>query len=313
MILHEFPDLGWLKSQIDQRFQQRRGYNNLPLETAGFPSVIINTSVQQSYRPDIIGPISVFCNQTGTSACRVENRSVRIEEAYYFVSNRFQSYTLEIDSVQPVETFNIHFGEYFSESVLNALLTPADKILQNGMHQNVKDGVHFYNKLYRRDEVFNNLTAALRKTQTGNSLNKLLFEEQLAALLNHLLLQHRHVIKQVEAIAAVKYSTRQELYKRLSVALDCLHSCTFENVELEQLAQAACLSKYHFLRLFRQMMGLSPHQYIQQLRLEKAKHLLKTTAVPVQDLAVLLGFENSQSFSRLFYQRMGLYPSQYRG
>jgi AraC family transcriptional regulator len=313
MILHEFPDLGWLKSQIDQRFQQRRAFNNLPLETAGFPSVIINTLVKHSYRPDILGPISIFCNKAGTSTCTVDNRAVRIDEEYYFISNRFQSYTLEIDSPQPVQTFNVHVGEYFSEGVLSALLTPADQILTNGLHQQAKGQVNFYNKLYRRGPVFNQLIQALQQTQQGNTFHKLLFEEQLAALLTHLVCQHRDIIKQVQNMPGIRYSTRQELYKRLSVATDYMHSAGYQNIQLDQLAGAACLSKYHFLRLFRQVMGVSPHQYIQQLRLEKAKQLLQHTALPVQDMAELLGFENSQSFSRLFRQRTGLYPTQYRG
>src|SRR5690348_14207608 len=137
MILHEFPDLTWLKHQIDQRFQQRRAFNNLPLDTGGFPSIIINTSIKESYRPDIVGPISLFLNNKGTSYCKTDGRVVPIDEDYFFISNRFQSYTLEIESDTPVETFNIHMGEHFSEGVLSALLTPADKILNDGQQQSV--------------------------------------------------------------------------------------------------------------------------------------------------------------------------------
>jgi AraC family transcriptional regulator len=78
------------------------------------------------------------------------------------------------------------------------------------------------------------------------------------------------------------------------------------------LAAEACLSKYHFLRLFRQAFGLSPYQYIQHLRIEKARGLLADPNLPITDLAGLLGFDNSQSFSRLFFQKTGLYPTQYR-
>jgi AraC family transcriptional regulator len=78
------------------------------------------------------------------------------------------------------------------------------------------------------------------------------------------------------------------------------------------LATMACLSKYHFLRLFRMAYGNSPHQYIQQLRIEKARSILSRTDTPISDVADALGFVNSQSFSRLFAQRMGVSPTAYR-
>jgi len=116
----------------------------------------------------------------------------------------------------------------------------------------------------------------------------------------------------VQQLPPVKQSTKIELYKRLSYSMDYIHSGFCRAIELNTLAATACLSKYHFLRLFKLAYGLSPHQYIQQLRLEKAKQLLQDGSLAINDIADTLGFENSQSFSRLFFQRAGVYPSQYR-
>lgn len=306
MILHEFPDLVWLKQQIDQRFQQRRSYNNVQLDTEGFPNVVINTTVTSSYRPDVTGPISLFLNNKGVSHCATDGRTVSIQEDYFFISNRHQSYTLTIDSDQPVETFNVHIGEYFSEGVLGALLTPADKILNDGLQQQAHT-VSFYNRLYKRDPYFNQLIQALQEA----GWDKLLFEEKMSELLIYLLQQHRDIMQTVQKLPPVKHSTRLELYKRLSYSVDHLHSIAEGTVNLDELAATACLSKYHFLRLFKLAYGISPYQYVQQLRLDKARRLLKRSSLPVQDIAWMLGFENSQSFSRLFYQREGVYPTQY--
>lgn len=60
MILHEFPDLTWLKSQIAHGFSNRLGWGNLQLNTEGFPSVVIHTKVRECFRPDIKGPFSFF-------------------------------------------------------------------------------------------------------------------------------------------------------------------------------------------------------------------------------------------------------------
>jgi AraC family transcriptional regulator len=170
----------------------------------------------------------------------------------------------------------------------------------------------FFNQLQRRTPDFDALIWSILQNYTEHGFDKLLFEEQLADLMCYLLQRHRYILEQVNKLPVVKISTRIELYKRLSRAVDYIHSSPVGEINLEGLSAAACLSKFHFLRLFRSAIGLSPHQYIQRMRLEKARSLLSHSSMPVAELADLLGFANSQSFSRLFFQRMGVYPSQYR-
>jgi AraC family transcriptional regulator len=312
MILHEFPDLTWLKSQITHGFSNRLGWGNLPLDTDGFPSVIIHTKVRECFRPDIKGPFSFFLNIRGNSFCSVDRQTTRIDEENYFVSNRSQLYTLRVEeSSGGTETFNIHFGEFFSESVLSSLLTPADRILDAGTEKQLSP-FSFFNQLHRRDATFNTLIRAILTSHTETGHNKLRLEEQMTSLLAYHLRQHRRIAEMVNDLPPVRKATRVELYKRLSRAMDVLRSGFCGEISLDQLAAEASLSKYHFLRLFRTAYGLSPYQYIQHLRVEKARALLANSVISITDLAGLLGFDNSQSFSRLFYQRVGLYPTQYR-
>jgi len=311
MIATRFPNLQWLKTQIDQRFQNRRGIGNLPLETAGFPSCVINAKTKETYRPDIMGPISLFLNVQGNSRCKVDGRTVSINEDVYFITNRFQTYTLEVENEQPSETFNIHIGEYFSEQFLAAAMHSSDTLLNEGKQLTVPT-VAFHNKLYRRDDVFNALIKGLQRSKENNIIDKLLFEERLADILMHLLQQHRDHLTEIANMPPLKASTKLELYKRLALATDYMHSSYPEPIELDEMANAACLSKFHFLRLFKHVYHVSPYQYIQQLRIEKAGHLLGKTSLPVADIAAMLGFDNSNSFSRLFVQRKGVYPSKYR-
>lgn len=312
MILREFPDIAWLRSQIAQGFSNRMGWGNLPLATAGFPNVIVHTTVSECFRPDIKGPFSFFLNIRGNSICSVDRRMTRIDEDNYFVSNRSQLYTLQVEEgSRPTETFNIHFGDFFSESVLDSLITPADLVLDAGVEGRLSP-LLFFNQLHRRDATFNALIRAILTSHTGPRPDRLLFEEQMTALLTYHLRQHQDIAEIVYHLPPVRLATRVELYKRLSRAMDVIRSGFCGDISLDQLATEACLSKYHFLRLFRTAYGLSPYQYIQQLRIEKARALLADPGISINELADRLGFENSQSFSRLFYQRMGVYPSQYR-
>ncbi|HEY4289305.1 MAG TPA: AraC family transcriptional regulator [Puia sp.] len=308
MIMQEFPDISWLKNQIDQGFSNKLGWGNQHLDAEGFPSVIIHAQSKGCFRPDIKGPISLFLNIRGKSRCIVDGETRVVGEETFFISNRSQSYTLQIETA---ETFNIHFGEHFAESVLNALLTPADGILDEGNNQGTSY-FSFYNQLYRRDEHFNEVIRRILLAYREYGFDKLLFEQQLAHLLGYLLQQQRAVRATVNKLPPVRQGTRIELYRRLSRSIDYIHANVGEKIELQDLSAASLLSKYHFLRLFKLAYGLSPYQYIQDLRIEKARGMLSKTMLPVAELAYSLGFDNPQSFSRLFFQRLGLYPSHYR-
>ena len=319
MILQEFPDISWLKNQIDQGFSNKLGWGNLLLDTEGFPSVIIHTRSEECFRPDIKGPISLFLNIRGNSLCEVDGFTRQISPDTYFISNRSQPYTLQIKKGEPAETFNIHFGEYFAESVLNALLTPADRILERGRQQDVSF-YPFFNQLHRRDDHINSVVDRILQAHGENGadshrehgVDRLLFEQQLTHLLGYLLQQQRDVSAAMNKLPPVRMSTRVELYRRLSRSIDYIHANVGEKIDLQDLSAASLLSKYHFLRLFKLAFGLSPYQYIQDLRIEKARGILSKTTLPVADLAYSLGFDNPQSFSRLFFQRLGLYPTHYR-
>lgn len=81
---------------------------------------------------------------------------------------------------------------------------------------------------------------------------------------------------------------------------------------LADLAALVQLSEFHFARMFKQSVGLAPHQYVMQQRLLKAEQLLKHTDTPLTDIAQRCGFSSSSHFSNRFRQLRGTTPSQYR-
>ena len=194
-------------------------------------------------------------------------------------------------------------------NVLRGFAQTAVQLLDN-MDEAPVAGVSFYNKLYRKDETFNLLTAKLLRLQ-GDSFNKVLFDETMAALLVHLLQQHNGLQAAIARLPPVKAAVKAELYKRLSLATDHIHAGYTQNIQLADIAAAACLSKFHFMRLFKQVHGLSPYQYIQQLRMDKAVQRL-TAGESVQQVADMLGYNNANSLSRMFKQRTGQYPTRYK-
>jgi AraC family transcriptional regulator len=83
-----------------------------------------------------------------------------------------------------------------------------------------------------------------------------------------------------------------------------------QDLKLDELAAIAQLSPYHFLRLFKQSMGITPHQYILQRRLNQAKHLLQQSELSIVEIAARTGFSDQSHLTRSFKRMMGMTPKQ---
>ena len=102
-----------------------------------------------------------------------------------------------------------------------------------------------------------------------------------------------------------------DIYQRIVAAKVYIDDNFHENINLEQISRQAFLSRFHFHRLFRQVYNRTPHQYITQKRLDKAKNLLSENK-PVTEVCNEVGFESIGSFSVLFKKEIGFAPQYYR-
>jgi AraC family transcriptional regulator of arabinose operon len=83
-------------------------------------------------------------------------------------------------------------------------------------------------------------------------------------------------------------------------------------INLDEMADIAGLSKYHFLRQFNRFLGLTPLEYLNKLRIEKAAGLLRTTEQTLDEVAIAVGFANGNYFSKVFRHWVGMSPGKYR-
>ncbi len=300
MIRHAFPDLSWLKNEVVQWNADGRGW----------PTLILNASAENILRPDVKGPLSVFLNISGTSHASVHGRRAQVDESVYFLTNPEQHYTLEINSPQPVETFNIHLGHSFADKVLHSAISSTSYLLEHA--DDASSSIAFFNKLYPRDNRFNALVATLHAAGKAGVTSGLWYEERLALIVHYLLERHCDILRTISSLPPVKATTRTEVYRRLSLAVDYIYEHYRSALTLDELASAACLSKFHFLRLFREAFRTTPYQFISQVRVQRACDLLRSRLVAVHDIAEYLGFENPASFSRVFRNHTGMYPSRFR-
>ncbi|OUJ68625.1 helix-turn-helix transcriptional regulator [Hymenobacter crusticola] len=99
---------------------------------------------------------------------------------------------------------------------------------------------------------------------------------------------------------------------RIAAALRLLDPPAPVYPSVAQMAQAACLSLFHFHRLFKQQTGYSPHQYVAYHRLQRAYQMLLQEDQAILELALTLGYVNCETFSRAFKKRFKIAPHDLR-
>ncbi len=109
-------------------------------------------------------------------------------------------------------------------------------------------------------------------------------------------------------------STRQNRQSqfRLKQMLSYIRQNYMNNITLEDIANAAMVSKSECLRCFRSRFDMTPIQYLIQCRLEMSRHLLGSTDLSVKEIAAKCGFEDAGYFGRIFRKRCGVTPAAYR-
>lgn len=104
---------------------------------------------------------------------------------------------------------------------------------------------------------------------------------------------------------------KQYLYRRVVRAKLFIDEHFASHIDLDRVADKACYSKFHFARLFRDIYGRTPHQYLTYVRIEHAIAKLSNGA-SVKEACYGVGFDSVQSFAGLFKRRLGVTPAEFR-
>ncbi len=260
--------------------------------------------------PQHITPLTVKFSLYGTVKYNTPNGEYNVN-ANYLIINEGQKCSGFIDSFNPVEIISVFFESGFASEVLGNLTAPEDKLIFNPPVKNSQP-VQFFEKLYPID---NFVMPAIMKMKIASSVgfeDEEWWEEQFYELLEKMILVHRNVYKQVEKLPPVKFSTKTDLYRRVNKARDFIEMNYSKPLTLEKISNEASISRFHFLRLFKEVFGETPYQYISTRRIRKAVSLLTSSDMPVTEICNEIGFDSLSSFSWLFKQKLGLSPESFR-
>lgn len=149
--------------------------------------------------------------------------------------------------------------------------------------------------------IFSTLKAEL---ETGGFSGTLLVDSLKTALAIHLLRNYCTTVP--------KSSYGDSLPSaKLTLVTDYINAHLHEELKLTEIAAIAQISPYHFLRLFKQSIGVTPHKYILHSRIDKAKYLLQSSDLSIADIALRVGFCDQSHLTRCFKRILGLTPKQF--
>jgi AraC family transcriptional regulator len=185
-------------------------------------------------------------------------------------------------------------------------LEPA--FLANIAHESVNpDHVELLMASKKVDLLLCQLSLALKSSLESDGVGSRFYADSIATAMAAHLLRY--------------YSTRNHRFQeyedglskqKLKQAVDYIQAHLDENLSLSAIATQLGMSHYYFCHLFKRSTGMSPHQYLIQQRLEKAKHLLKQPKLSITWIALECGFANQSHFAKCFRQDTGMNPTQFR-
>jgi AraC family transcriptional regulator len=140
-----------------------------------------------------------------------------------------------------------------------------------------------------------------------------LFIEQAEHLLmNHLLRRHAGTAMPDPAGTAHSHAANPLPAAALRHVEEYVAAHLTHDIRLADMASVACMSVGHFMRGFRAASGTTPHRYVLDQRLARARHLLRTTGLPIAQIAIDCGFKTPSHLSAKFRACTGISPSAYR-
>jgi len=273
-------------------------------------NIVFNVQPDKTYCEQHRGFLSIKIVSSGEEWYQINNQEVAVRPGQFLILNDGQDYTCRAELPSDLKIQSVFFTKSFSSSVFRDALNDDRVVLDSPFEQG--QSLEFFQTLYKTDETVTQKFSSLISMLDNDGFKKSVVDEHLVFLLHYLIGVHKTEAKRVREVKALKPSTQKEIYKRLCVAKDFIHSTFAGDLDLSSIGNSSCLSTPQLVRQFKSVFGATPHQYLLQVRLQNAHALLKNSSLPVQEITWRCGFENPSAFCRAFKANYGHSPLYFR-
>lgn len=250
---------------------------------------------------------------SGSESYTIGKRKVTVFPGNFLMLNEGTSYDRTIYSDVLANTFAIYFSPKFLQDFQYGCSSSDRNLLDDPMTKNI--GIlptTFLESIYPcKGDIKYNLLHLINHFN-GDADELLLDDYIYHTLLLFYRLYNEEVLNRSSCLEASNAGTRNELFKRVTLAKDFMLSNYNQDISLDDISQQSCLSPTHLFRTFKQIYNCSPHQYLMQIRLNNAKHMLKSTSYTLNEIVSLVGFTCPSTFIKLFKNKFHFTPGNYR-
>lgn len=281
-------------------------------ERWGRESAVISARARRVEYPEYRQLLSIKAAFGGTEDYFLEGHRVSVDDDTFAIINAGRTYGSRIEALWPVHSFSIFFDPRLVNEVWKSLSTPVARQLDDHTQPGTDPG-EFAERLYEHDRVVSPVLRYIRGSVDGGLDDEQWLDEQLQFLLARMIrLQHRHL--RVEAsMEARRPATRRELLRRLGLGIDFIHARYRDPIALKDIAAAAHMSPFHFLRTFKSVYRLSPAVYVNRKRAAAALRLLQESDWTMAAIAEQVGFGSRSSLFRHLRAEYSVVPQRLRG
>lgn len=202
-------------------------------------------------------------------------------------------------------TYIPHFYEWNKYSEALCLTFKPELLHVNALEVLGSDRMELLPKLGVRDGLIYQIGLALKMDLQRQASSDRIYAETLANALAVHLLKHYSTISDHSPPDSKGGLSSQ----KLQLVTDYINDNLERELGLPELAALTQLSQYHFSRLFKRSTGLSPHKYVTQQRVERAKILLKRGSMTLAEIALACGFNHQSHLHRHFKRQTGVTPN----
>ncbi|MGI6449195.1 MAG: helix-turn-helix transcriptional regulator [Desulfitobacteriia bacterium] len=119
-------------------------------------------------------------------------------------------------------------------------------------------------------------------------------------------------LRRLKSNLCLEKSERSRPQENINKAIEFLNECYNEDFSLEDIARVANLSPYHFIRVFKAETGMTPHEYMMDIRIKRIKEMLADKNLSISQAFSYCGMDYNGHFAAVFKRKEGVTPSQYR-
>lgn len=252
------------------------------------------TSERCEFQPHSHSAFTVTAILAGSLKATVGSAELDLSEGQIAFTNPNENHSASSDSI-----------EFLSVSINPVLVN--ELVSETGLTRADAD-IAFQSNVAQDETIIRIARTLVAEIADRRAGHEAMVEAMVRQLTIHLLRNHLTVRKS----ARIELSRAGPVDRRLRRAIEFMHDNFSRELALEEIASIAYLSEYHFARLFKQITGITPHVYLANLRIERARRMIVETTLPIIEIAATVGYQSQSHFTKVFKSVTGVTPRAYR-